>query len=201
MIFNADDLSQQERYKLAIGSVVPRPIALVSTVNETGSFNVAPFSFFNVVCVNPLILGIFVQRSPQKGGLKDTAANILRTKEFVIGTVQESNVPKVNITSGIYPYGDDEFVRSGLTPRPAQSVKAPIVAECDISFECQLEKSEHFGDELSGSDAFFGRVVHIHIQDGLVNNFRIDLQKLAPVSRLAGNFYAKVGEIFEMERP
>jgi flavin reductase (DIM6/NTAB) family NADH-FMN oxidoreductase RutF len=201
MQFSAEELSAQQRYKLAIGSVVPRPIALVSTVNEDGTFNVAPFSFFNIVCINPLILVVSVQRAPQKNGLKDTARNILRTREFSIGVVTEENVNQVNITSGMYPYGDDEFEKSGLTPLNSTRIDAPLVTESPVSFECVLESSQHFGSDLDGSDAFFGKVKTIHCKENLFSDFKIDLRALAPVSRLAGVSYAKVGEIFDMERP
>jgi flavin reductase (DIM6/NTAB) family NADH-FMN oxidoreductase RutF len=201
MILDAASLNPQERYKLAIGSVVPRPIALVATRNEDGSHNVAPFSFFNIVCINPLVLGVFVQRAPQKNGLKDTARNVLREKEFTIGVVTEHNVEQVNTTSGMYPYGTDEFRLSGLTPVPAIAVKAPVVKESPISFECVLTANQHFGGELDGSDALFGEVKQIHVTDELFDHFRIDLRKLAPVSRLAGLSYARVGETFDRERP
>jgi flavin reductase (DIM6/NTAB) family NADH-FMN oxidoreductase RutF len=201
MIFDASALQPMERYKLAIGSVIPRPIALVSTRNEDGSLNVAPFSFFNIACINPLILSVFVQRAPQKNGLKDTARNILREKQFTIGVVTESNVSQVNKTSGMYPYGTDEFKISGLTPLPALSVNAPLVKESPISFECVLQSHQQLGDTLDGSDAIFGEVKHIHVDDALFHEFKIDIQKLAPVSRLAGIAYATIGRIIEIERP
>lgn len=201
MNISASSLLPQQRYKLAIGSVLPRPIALISSVNEDGSFNLAPFSFFNIVCINPLILAVFIQRVPQKQGLKDTARNILRTREFCIGTVTENNVSKVNVTSGMYPYGADEFKISGLTPVPALTVTAPLVKESPVNFECVLTQTTHFGSEMDGSDAFFGEVTHIHVDDALLHDFKIDVNRFAPVSRLAGNYYAKIGELFEMERP
>lgn len=201
MEINPKALNQKEAYKILIGSVVPRPIALVSTVNRDGIKNAAPFSYFTIAASNPMMLAFFPQRTLAKGGFKDTAKNIIQTGEYVINVVTEHNVGQANITSGLFDSETDEFEKSGLSPIPASQIHGFLVKESPISFECKLAHHLALGDPMSGADAIIGEVVSVHISDELIENYRIDLRKLAPVSRLAGNFYGKVGESFEIERP
>jgi flavin reductase (DIM6/NTAB) family NADH-FMN oxidoreductase RutF len=201
MEINPDELTAQQRYKLLIGSVVPRPIAFVSTIDENGTRNLAPFSFFNVVCYNPMILAFFPQKYKKDGELKDTVKNIQATGEFVINIPTEAIAHAVNTASGLYDYGVDEFEVTGLTPAPSVVIKPPRVRESPVNFECRLERMIEFGSDKGGCDAVFGRVVHMHINDELIDDFRIDILKLKPVARLAGNSYSRIGEIFDIERP
>lgn len=201
MEINPDELTAQQRYKLLIGSVVPRPIAFVSTIDENGTRNLAPFSFFNVVCYNPMILAFFPQKYKKDGELKDTVKNIQANGEFVINITTEAIADAMNATSGLYDYGVDEFEVTGLTPAPSVAIKPPRVLESPVNFECRLERMIEFGSDKGGCDAVFGRVVHLHINDDLIDDFRIDIQKLKPLARLAGNSYSKIGEIFDIERP
>ena len=201
MEINPDELTAQQRYKLLIGSVVPRPIAFVSTIDENGTRNLAPFSFFNVVCYNPMILAFFPQKYKKDGELKDTVKNIKANGEFVINIPTEAITDAMNTASGLYDSGVDEFEVTGLTPAPSVAIKPPRVLESPINFECRLERMIEFGSDKGGCDAVFGRVVHLHINDVLIDDFRIDIQKLKPVARLAGNSYSKIGEIFDIERP
>jgi flavin reductase (DIM6/NTAB) family NADH-FMN oxidoreductase RutF len=201
MEINPDDLTAQQRYKLLIGSVVPRPIAFVSTIDQKGKRNLAPFSFFNVVCYNPMILAFFPQKYKKDGELKDTVKNIKANGEFVINIPTEAIADAMNAASGLYDYGVDEFEVTGLTPAPSVAIKPPRVLESPVNFECRLERMIEFGSDKGGCDAVFGRVVHLHINDDLIDDFRIDIQKLKPVARLAGNSYSKIGEIFDIDRP
>jgi flavin reductase (DIM6/NTAB) family NADH-FMN oxidoreductase RutF len=201
MEINPDELTAQQRYKLLIGSVVPRPIAFVSTIDQKGKRNLAPFSFFNVVCYNPMILAFFPQKYKKDGELKDTVKNIKANSEFVINIPTEAIADAMNAASGLYDYGVDEFEVTGLTPAPSVAIKPPRVLESPVNFECRLERMIEFGSDKGGCDAVFGRVVHLHINDDLIDDFRIDIQKLKPVARLAGNSYSKIGEIFDIERP
>ncbi len=201
MEINPDKLSSKERYKLLIGSVIPRPIAFVSTVSENGVPNLAPFSFFNVVCFNPMILAFFPIRYKKGDELKDTVKNITATKEFVINVATEKLAKSVNTASGLYDYQVDEFEVSGLTKSKSVTVNPPGVLESPIRFECVLEKMISFGDDAGGSNGIFGKVKHIIIEDNLIDNFRIDENLLKPISRLAGSKYARLGEVFEIERP
>lgn len=202
MEINPDKLEPQQRYKLMIGGVVPRPIAFVSTVDRQGARNVAPFSFFNAVCFNPIILAFFPIRYKKDTEVKDTARNIRETGEFVINVSTEHIAEQVNAASGRYERNVDEFEKTGLTGRPSIVVKPPGVAESPIQFECTLENMVAVGEDRGGADAVFGRVVHIHIEDHLISeDYKIDVQSLKPIARLAGNAYSKLGEIFEIERP
>ena len=201
MEINPDILSAQERYKLLIGAVIPRPIAFVSTIGKSGVRNLAPFSFFNVVCFNPMILAFFPIRYKTGSEVKDTVRNVRETEEFCINIASEDMAESVNKASGLYDYGKDEFDITGLTPVSSNIINPPGVAESPIRFECKLEKMISFGDDAGGSDGIFGRVVYMHVQDDLIENYRINEQKLAPIARLAGNKFSKLGEVFEIERP
>ena len=202
MEINPDQLEPQQRYKIMIGGVVPRPIAFVSTVSRQGLRNVAPFSFYNAVCFNPIILAFFPIRYKKDNELKDTPKNIRDTGEFVINVSTERIADQINKASGRYENDKDEFELTGLSTRTSTVVKPPGVAESPIQFECTLENMVAVGEERGGADAIFGRVVHIHIEDELLSDdYKIDVQRLRPIARLAGNAYSKLGEIFEIERP
>jgi flavin reductase (DIM6/NTAB) family NADH-FMN oxidoreductase RutF len=201
MHINPDEIEGQQRYKLLIGSVLPRPIAFVSTVGKDGVRNLAPFSFFNAVCFNPMIIAFFPLRYKKANEIKDTVRNIRETGEFCVNVSTENILDQLNQTSGLYPYESDEFVISGLTPVSSEKISVPGVKESLIRFECRLEKMISFGDDVGGSDAIFGRVVHLFVDDDIIDNYRIDEQKLRPVARLAGNKYSLLGDIIEIERP
>jgi len=191
----------KEGYRLLTGAVVPRPIALVSTLSATGARNLAPFSFFNVVCYNPMILAFFPLRFKQGEELKDTVTNIKETGEFVISVVTEAMAPAVNACSGKYPHGIDEFEVSGLTPVPSRIVRPFRVKESPVQFECRLHKMIAFGDGEGGCDAVFGEVVQVGVDESVMDGSRIDIGKLNPVARLAGAQWSTIGKIFELERP
>lgn len=201
MEINPNDLTAKERYKLMIGGVVPRPIAFVSTLSPDGIPNLAPYSFYNAVCFNPIILAIFPVRYKKDVEPKDTFKNIKATENFVINVATKPIADQLNLTSGKFEYGQNEFEIAGLNQRKSQVVKAPSVAESPINFECKLEKIVSLGDDSGGADAVFGRVVHVHIEDNLIDNYRIDIDALQPIARLAGNWYAEIGNTFEIERP
>lgn len=194
-------ISKKDRYKLASGSVIPRPIALVSTISKDGIPNLAPFSFFTIASYSPFILVFFPLNYKKGFELKDTVKNILATNEFVIHIVDESLASPVNVASGIYPFDENEFDISGLTPIPSIKVKPFRVKESKIHFECILFGSLEIGKGEGGSNAIFGEVVLAHVEESLIDNFKIDAKKLAPVSRLAGANWSKLGEIFTLERP
>lgn len=191
----------KDGYKLMIGAVVPRPIALVSSISASGHRNLAPFSFFNVVCYNPMILAFFPLRFKKEDELKDTVKNIKETGEFVISVVTEAMAPAVNACSGRYDHGVDEFEVSGLTPIPSKIVRAFRVGESPINFECRLHKMISFGEGEGGCDAIFGDVVQVGVDDSVMDGTRIDVDKLNPVARLAGAQWATIGKTFEIERP
>ncbi|WP_419392783.1 flavin reductase family protein [Cytobacillus praedii] len=195
-----DFMSERENYKFLIGSIIPRPIAFVTTMSQDGVLNGAPFSYFNIVSSNPPMLSLSIQRS--NGKMKDTARNILESKEFVIHIVDEQNVEKINQTAASLPSEQSEVEAADLTPVQSMRISVPGVKESKIRMECIVEQSlELGGTDTPGCDMVIGRVVQFHIEDGIYDKGRIDSRGLAAISRLAGQSYAKIGEIFEIERP
>ena len=194
-------ISERENYKFLIGSIIPRPIAFVTSVSEEGVLNGAPFSYFNIVSSNPPMVSLSIQRF--NGNQKDTARNILTKKEFVIHIVDEQNVDKINQTAVNLPSSQSEIELSGLTPIDSSEISVPGVKEAKVRMECVLEHSIELGgdDAQPGCDFLIGRVVQYHIEDTIYENGRIDPRGLSAVSRLAGNDYAKMGEMFTKERP
>jgi len=188
-------------YKLLIGSVVPRPIAFVSTVNPDGVFNVAPFSFFTVASPNPPVLVFNVGRRSNPNPRKDTLGNITTAREFVVNVVSEEFGQKMNLCAGDYPPDVDEFQVSGLTPIPSDLVKAPRVAESHISMECRLLYTIELSALVTGGNLVLGEVIRFHIDDAYFDNYRIDHDKLRAIGRMAGNSYTRTLDRFDMIRP
>ncbi len=201
MHINPDELGGKERYKLLIGSVIPRPIAFVSSRDAKGNLNLAPFSFYTIACFNPMIIVFFPVRYKKGKQKKDTFMNITETEEFVVNVASESVLEQMNATSGLYEHGVNEFEVSGLTPVQSEVVSVPGVAECPVRMECRLHNTFPVGEDEGGSDAIFGRVVHFFAEDHLIENYRIDEQRIRPVARLAGMKYSLMGEVKEIDRP
>jgi flavin reductase (DIM6/NTAB) family NADH-FMN oxidoreductase RutF len=198
-----DPESQSERdvYKLLTGSIVPRPIAFITTLSRNGVLNAAPFSYFNIVTANPPLISISIQR---KNGLyKDTARNILETGSFVVHASDETNIEAINQTAANLPPEESEVSLAKLTPVPSEKISVPGVAEARIRMECVLEKAIELGGMPSAPacDLIIGKVVFFHIAEDLYENGRIHANKLLAVSRLAGSSYAKLGDMFALDRP
>lgn len=188
-------------YKLLSGTVVPRPIGWISTVDENGTFNLAPYSFFNAFSHDPphVIFG----SGRRSDGNKDTASNVMETGEFVVNLVSESTVEAMNITATELPPQVDEFHLAGLTPLPSQLVKPPRVGESLVNLECKMVHHYHVEESSgAGSIIIIGRVVMMHIEDDILGeNNRIDYDAYKPVGRLAGGGYCRVNDIFTLDRP
>ncbi|KAB2492722.1 flavin reductase family protein [Priestia endophytica] len=193
-------MSERENYKFLIGSIIPRPIAFVTTTSKDGILNGAPFSYFNIVSSNPPMISLSIQRS--EGKQKDTARNIIESKQFVVHIVDEQNVEKINKTAASLAPNQSEIELANLTPVESVKISVPGVKEAKIRMECSLEHSlELGGSDSPGCDLIIGKVVQFHIEQDIYKNGRIDPNGLAAVSRLAGDNYAKIGEIFEVKRP
>lgn len=193
-------LTERENYKLLIGSIIPRPIAFVTTLSHDAVLNGAPFSYFNIVSSDPPLISLSIQRSGGKA--KDTARNMKTRGEFVVHIVDEDNVHQVNMTAAKLPPDQSEVQLAGLTPVDSVKVTVPGIAEAKIRMECVVEHALEFGGHgKNGCDFIIGRVMQFHIQDHIYENGRIDPVGLKAVSRLAGHHYAKIGDIFEIERP
>lgn len=192
--------TERENYKFLIGSIIPRPIAFVTSRSKEGILNGAPYSYFNIVSANPPLISIAIQRTGS--GQKDTARNIIQGKEFVVHIVDEQNVAKVNQTAASLPPDQSEVVSAQLTPIESAKISVPGVKEAKIRMECVLEQSIELGGADSPScDLVIGRVVQFHIEKSLFENGRIDPIGLSAMSRLAGNDYAKIGDSMTIERP
>lgn len=188
-------------YKILIGSVVPRPIAFVSSLDKNGIRNLAPFSFFNACSANPPIVCFSASFRPGSGTGKDTLHNIRETGEFVVNIVSEAIAEAMNLTSGDYPAEVDEFVVSGLTPVPSEFVKPPRVGESLVQMECKLQQIVVVSDKPLGAALIIGEVVCFHVDDAIVENFRIDPDKLRAIGRMGGATYARTRDRFDIARP
>ncbi|MBP1157223.1 MULTISPECIES: flavin reductase family protein [unclassified Paenibacillus] len=193
--------SDKDNYKLLIGSIIPRPVALTTTLSKEGVLNAAPFSYFNIVTSSPPMVSVSVQRN--KGLLKDTARNAQDTGAFVVHISDETYVEEMNQTSASLGPEESEVQYAGLTPIPSEKVAVPGVAEAKIRMECVLERSIPLGgtETAPACDLLIGRVVCFHIAEEIFQNGHIDPEGLKPVSRLGGRDYGKLGDIFSIERP
>lgn len=201
MILDPSTLDHQDAYKLLNGSVIPRPIAFVSTMSADGERNLAPFSFFNVVASDPMTLSLSIMRRGTTAEKKDTLLNILETGEFVVNVVTEEIAERMNRTSADFPRGVDEFLEGPFTPAPSEVVRAPRVAESPINMECRLLQTVDLGDRPGSTTLVLGRVVRFHVWDALYDQGRIRHEAFHAVGRLAGASYTRTRDTFDLVRP
>jgi flavin reductase (DIM6/NTAB) family NADH-FMN oxidoreductase RutF len=199
---NTKEIPFQDRYKLLIGSIIPRPIGFVSTISENGVYNLAPFSFFNGICSNPMtVLFCPVIRSSD-GQEKDTLKNIKNNKEFVVNIVSEEIASQMNQCSAEYPPDVDEFKQSGLTPEKSTMVKPPLIKEAKISMECKLHQLVQVGDGgLGSATVVIGEVIYFHANEEVYKDGKIISSKLKPIGRMGGAEYCKTTDVFSLPRP
>lgn len=196
----AETLSDMQNYKLLSGSIIPRPIAFVTTQNLKGDINTAPFSFFNVVNHTPPMIAIAVQRT--KGNRKDTSINIEQSGEFVVHITDEAIVNDVNETAAPLEYGVNELKRTSLSMIDSDLIKVPAIKEAKVRFECKLHQIVQLGNKDNGSDLIIGEIVVYHIDEEVYfEDSKIDANQLNPVARLAGNDYSLLGQTFTVNRP
>ena len=197
-----DQVPYRDFYRILINSVVPRPIAWVSTLND-GQLNLAPFSFFNAVSAKPPLLAFAPSLRLVDGQStpKDTLHNIRETGEFVVNVVTFAVAEAMNLTSGEYDRSVDEFALAKLHTRPSQIVRPPQVAESPISFECKLERIIDFGSEPPSGSLVIGEIVCVHLEESVVKDGTIDPSALDLVGRMGGLQYSRTTERFELKRP
>ncbi len=200
MIELKTDKDFRENYKILIGSILPRPIAVVSTLNHNGSFNLAPFSFFTGVSASPMIIAFCPMTRSSDGQKKDTLINIEREKEFVINFCTEKIADQVNLCSQEIPYGEDEFKLSGLTPLKSKTIRAPRMAESPIQFECILRDILSYGNTIGSGSLITGEVKLIHIDETLYDQGRISTDLFNPIGRGAGNDWILTDHRIEKNR-
>ncbi len=185
MKFDLEKASHSEVYKLLIGLVAPRPIALITSMDEQGRLNAAPFSAYNYLCTDPPIIGVGVANRVDHAFMpKDTARNIRRTGEFVVNVVTEDIAEKMNLCAIDFPEGTNELDMAGLTPAPSQVVSTPRIAEAHAALECR----EHTTLEIGRSRIILGRVVAIYVDDAYVDPAGpyIKAEELHAVGRMNG---------------
>ena len=195
--FDAAAIDAQTQYKLLIGSITPRPIALVTTLGSQGP-NAAPFSFFNGIGSDPAMIMFSV--GDTGGRVKDTIANILEIPEFVVHIVSDAIKEKMNICAIEYPRGVNEIAEAGFTALPSKKVRPPRIAEAPVAFECRLLQRLELGRRPY--HMVIGEVLYFHYHEGIVDErFYVDTGKIDPIGRLGGRGgYTRVTDRFEMPR-
>jgi flavin reductase (DIM6/NTAB) family NADH-FMN oxidoreductase RutF len=197
MEIDFDAITEYQRYKLMASLIVPRPIALVTTLSEAGVVNAAPFSMFNMLGEEPPIVMISINRL-HDGGLKDTAGNIKRTGQFVVHLCDEAVAEKMHRCGDRLPPDESELTRFGLTPVASTQVAPPRIAEAPVAFECELWETL----ETDSRQIFIGRVLRLHARDDLIDTetWRVRLQNYFPVGRFGASFYVTTRDRFSLER-
>jgi flavin reductase (DIM6/NTAB) family NADH-FMN oxidoreductase RutF len=196
--FSLRELSKQDRYKLLSGIVIPRPIALVTTLDANGAVNAAPFSFFNVFSEDPPLVALGLQHKPDRSP-KDTTRNIQRDGEFVVNMVDEALAKAMNDCAVDFPSGESELAALGLATSPSIDIKVPRIAAAPFAMECRRNVSLAFGP---GRELLVGEVLRIHAREGLIDaeNMYVDIAAYKPIGRLFGNLYTYQRQSFAMDR-
>jgi flavin reductase (DIM6/NTAB) family NADH-FMN oxidoreductase RutF len=202
MKFDPKSLKHRDLAHLLTDVVVPRPIAWISTVDERGIYNLAPFSSYSMVSNRPLLI-CFSVGTTRDGQKKDTILNIELTKEFVISVVTEDLAEAMNKTSAPYPRDISEYEEVGLTPVKADLVKAPMVGESPINMECRVLQILEFGQAPALSSLVIGEILLIHVADELYDKQSGRISGLKAVGRLGGDgdIYCRIRDSFQMKRP
>ena len=199
MILDLTGPHRDDAYMILAGLVTPRPIALVTTIDEHGRINAAPFSFFNVLGDSPPIVGLCPgDRSP--GVPKDTARNIRLTHEFVVNLVDEPMAEAMNRCAASLPPGENELLHAGLTGADSVAVKPPRIAESPASLECR----QHSTIEIGDNRLIIGEVLRVHVRDGLFDpeTWLVKPADYRPIGRMQSpHWYCRTRDLFEMRRP
>ncbi len=199
MLFDFSSLAPDLAYKVLVSTIVPRPIAWVTTLDSEGRVNAAPYSFFNAVSSDPAVVAIGI--GPKGKGLKDTGENIRQTGQFVVNLVSEGVAEAMNITAIDVEPGVDELAMAGLTPLASTKVKPPRIAESPVALECERLAVVEVGN---GKAVVLGRVLAVHVRDDCVldaTKAYIDTPKLALIGRMHGRgWYARTTDRIEIPR-
>ena len=198
MQFDPQKTESTALYKLLTGSIIPRPIGWISTIDENGINNLAPFSYFNIVGEKHVTFST----AKNKGNNKDTLNNILQNGEFVVNMVTEEVVEAMNKTSAEIPATENEFIYAEVTPIDSLLIKPKRVLQSKVNFECKMIHTYTMPHpENNGATMIVGEIVMMHIDDTiLLENNKINLETYKPIARLSGSNYSKIGEIFSIKR-
>lgn len=190
-----------EVYRTLVEVVTPRPIAWVTSIDDQGRVNLAPFSFYNAFSGNPPVV-VFSPTLRRDGTRKDTLKNVEATGEFVLNAAVESLANQVNLSSTELPHGESEVELTGLNLLPSTRIKPPRVAESPVHLECRLLQIIHLGNGPIAGNLIIGEVLVIHIDDEIIDDHgRVDPRRLKTIARLGGNHYCRSTDLFEMDRP
>jgi len=193
-VIDAEKLSAAEAYALLVGTVVPRPIAWITTLDREGRVNAAPFSCYTFVCNRPPMLAVNLGR--RDGALKDTARNIRQLESFVVNVVTEELIEPMHRSSFDYSEETSETALLGIALAPSRLVEPPRIAASPIALECRLRQILELGEQKN--DLVIGEIVAFHVAEEIFACGRIDVRKFRPLARLGGPNYARLGEIITM---
>ena len=195
-------LDTETAYRLVVGCVVPRPIAWITSVDADGRVNAAPFSSYNYVATSPPMLAINIATRPEGRGTKDTANNIRRSREFVVNVATEDTMELMHQSAQEFAPDVSEIEVLGIPLLPSRHVRPPRIALSPVQMECRLDQAIVLGRGIN--TLFIGEVVAFHLSDAIYDGTRVDAARMRPISRLGGQLYAGLGEIFHrpmLQRP
>lgn len=204
MLFHLSELNAVEKQYYLQHIIAPRPICFASTIDKEGNVNLSPFSFFNLFSTNPPVVVFSPSRRVRNNTTKHTLENVLEVPEVVINIVTYDMVQQTSLASCEYPKGIDEFSKAGFTKEAASFVKPPMVKESKAKLECKVLEVKSLGYEGGSGNLVICEVLHLHIDDSLLDEHRkIDQRKLELVARLGANWYCRVSpeNLFEVEKP
>jgi flavin reductase (DIM6/NTAB) family NADH-FMN oxidoreductase RutF len=195
--FDFAELSARERYKLLIGTVIPRPIAFITTLSRTGQRNAGPFSFFNVLTHDPAIVAIGIENYDDMR-LKDTARNIRETEEFTVHIVDDALAAQMEICAIKFGPDIDELAEAGLETVPGVAVRSPRIVSAPAALECRRHMTIEVG---KAREIVLGQVLGIHIRADIVDPARlhVDQIKMDAIGRLGGHGYARTRDQFDIK--
>lgn len=201
MELDPQTLGTRDMYEWMITTIIPRPIAWVSTISPDGITNLAPFSFFQGVCARPPTL-LFCPANDRRGNPKDTLRNIRETREFVVNLVSVAQVEAMTATSATLPYGESEFARFAVGQVPSSRVRPPRVLGSPVAFECELDRIIDVGEGPVAGNIVLGRILRFHVEDAVLGpDGKPDPDRLGLVGRLGRDEYAELGSRFRLSRP
>lgn len=193
--FDFAELTPKERYKLLIGTVIPRPIAFITTLSRDGRRNAGPFSFFNVLTHDPAIVAIGVENY-EDGRMKDTSRNIRDTEEFIVHIVDDALAARMEICAIKFGPDVDELAEAGLETVPGTMVKAPRIVTAPAALECRRYMTLEVG---KAREIILGQVLGVHVRaDAVDERLHVDQLKMDAIARLGGHTYARTRDQFDI---
>lgn len=202
MLIDPELLPESQIYNLMMSTILPRPIAWISSVDAQGVTNLAPFAYFMGVCCVPMTVLFCPVVGPAPRFKKDTLLNIEQVPEFVVNVATADNVRAVNRSAAPLPRGESEFEFVGATPLPSSRVRPPRVKEARVAYECKVRDILQVSDQPGGGWVVMGTVLAVHVDDEIVDPATLDvrLDALRPVGRLGGSNFVHTTDTFSLKR-